>query len=82
MRPRTSHPAVVHRRTVEFLYVLGGSARADIGRKTCLLREGSFAFMPRGVAHRFVAGKKGVRALVIFMPAFDLDRPDVAPVET
>ncbi|MBI4676733.1 MAG: cupin domain-containing protein [Elusimicrobia bacterium] len=80
MQPNTSHPALLHRKTEEFLFVIGGSARAVINGERCRLRRGSFAFLPRGAAHQFHAGSKGTEVLALFVPALDLNNPDIAPV--
>jgi uncharacterized cupin superfamily protein len=51
--PGGGPPAHVHRDTDEFFYVLEGEIEAWIGGDHAVLRPGTSATLPRGIAHRF-----------------------------
>lgn len=70
-------PALCHRRTGEFFYVLQGSLRGRINDKEYRFKQGSFCFLPPGAIHQFHAGKSGARTLDIFFPRLDLKKPDI-----
>lgn len=81
LKPGGSHPAIRHDRTWEFFLILRGSNRATIGRRTLKLRRGDYGYLPPGSSHAFTAGRRGVDVLVIFSPAMDFSRPDIAPAD-
>ena len=81
MPPNASHPAILHRKTDEFFIVLEGSSIANIDGKRHKFSKGGFAFLPRGTTHQFTAGRQGTKVLSLFLPALDLDQPDIVPAE-
>lgn len=78
--PGGSVPAIRHRRTDEVVFVLEGRASAYLDGRRVPLRAGSLLEIPAGTGHRFVAGRRGVRALSLFAPRMDPKKPDVEPV--
>lgn len=70
-------PAILHKRTAEFVFVLSGQADAYLDGRHFRIRKGDMFQIPAGVGHRFKAGKNGVTALSLFCPPLDRDRPDV-----
>lgn len=78
--PHETHPALVHRRTWEFLLVLDGLLLARINGRRRRMRAGGFAVLPPGTAHAFSAGPRGVAVLSVFAPPLDLEKPDVVLV--
>jgi quercetin dioxygenase-like cupin family protein len=71
--PRPGAPGLAmhrHRRSDEALYVLEGAVTVCVGDRMESAPAGSFAFIPRGVAHMFWnPGPRAARVLVIFAPA-------------
>jgi mannose-6-phosphate isomerase-like protein (cupin superfamily) len=59
-------PFVVHERTGEFVYVLGGGGRAEVGGRSFPVRAGDCLLVPPGVRHRFITGRSSLRALSVF----------------
>lgn len=80
MAPGARHPAIRHRRTTEFFFVVSGSMRAYLDGRRVRFKAGKFGWLPPGTAHAFSAGKDGVEVLAVFSPAFSLEEPDVARV--
>lgn len=80
MRPGAFAPALLHRRTAEFFWVLEGSASGIVDGKRVRFRRGQYAYLPPGVVHQFRAGPKGIRLLEVFAPALDLGAPDIIKV--
>jgi mannose-6-phosphate isomerase-like protein (cupin superfamily) len=77
MKPGAKAPALYHARTDEFFYVLKGGARGLIGRRRRSFRAGDFVFLPARTPHEFTAGPRGIELLDVFVPGFDLRRPDI-----
>jgi quercetin dioxygenase-like cupin family protein len=69
-RPGEGPPLHVHTREEETIYVVEGDFRWQVGDKLSAAAPGSFAFIPRGVAHTWqnLGGQAG-RLLVTFAPA-------------
>ncbi len=62
-------PPHVHEREDEAFYVLEGEMVFQIGERTIRARAGTFAFAPRGIAHKLSnPSAKPARALVIASP--------------
>ena len=59
-------PFVVHERTSEFVYVLGGGGRAEVGARSFPVRAGDCLLVPPGIRHRFITGRSSLRALSVF----------------
>lgn len=59
-------PFVVHKRTGEFVYVLGGGGRAEVGGRSFPVRAGDCLLIQPGVRHRFITGRSSLRALSVF----------------
>jgi len=70
-------PALFHRKTHEFFFVLQGSVRGRINGKPCRFRRGDCCFLPAGAVHEFQAGKSGAQTLDVFFPGLDLGDPDI-----
>lgn len=77
MKPGAKAPALYHARTDEFFFVLRGGARGRVGRLLRSFRAGDGVFLPAGTRHEFTAGPAGVELLDIFVPGFDMRRPDI-----
>jgi quercetin dioxygenase-like cupin family protein len=61
-------PWHVHPEEDEWFYVLEGEFSFYIDQARLSLSAGSFAFGPKGVAHTFIAGADGGKALIGFQP--------------
>ena len=72
-----AHPSVMHKKTRELLVAISGTAKACIGRRRVLLRRGAVVDIPPGTWHSFHAGRLGVEALSIFVPAMSEKNADV-----
>lgn len=77
MKPHSKAPPIHHSHTDEFFFVLSGSARGRIGRIERSFRAGDSVYLPAGTHHEFTAGAKGIRLLDVFVPGFDMRRPDI-----
>lgn len=67
--PRDAGPPLHrHSREDEAFYVLEGDYTFECGDRVVSASAGSFVFLPRGVPHRYQAGKEGGRLLMIFAP--------------
>jgi quercetin dioxygenase-like cupin family protein len=68
--PGEGPPLHTHTREEETIYVVSGEFRWQVGEKVSAAPPGSFAFIPRGVAHTWqnIGGEPGT-ILVTFMPA-------------
>ncbi len=77
IKPGESHPPIWHAKTTEFFLVMKGSALARVNGRKRRMKKGDFASLAPGAVHAFKAGPSGVEALVVFIPALDLRRPDV-----
>lgn len=80
LEPGASAPALFHRRTHEFFYVLRGSVHGKIGGRRRRLKAGDYCFLPAGTVHEFTAGSRGLETLDVFFPRLDLRKPDVVLV--
>ena len=68
--PREGPPLHVHTREEETIYVVEGDFRWKVGDELSAAGPGSFAFIPRGVAHTWQnLGTRPGRLLVTFAPA-------------
>lgn len=81
IEPGGRAPAILHRRTAEFFLVLAGGSRGRLGGRPVRFRKGDFAHIPPGTAHQFTAGPEGTELLDVFVPALDLDDPDIVELE-
>lgn len=62
-------PAHIHHREDEAFYVLAGECRVRIGAETHTLGPGTFALLPRGIAHTFANfGTVPAQVLIISSP--------------
>lgn len=77
--PFSSTPALYHRFTSEFVFVLKGSATAYLDGRRMRLRAGDMFEIPPGVRHQFVTRRGGVSALSLFSPPLDPRKPDACP---
>jgi quercetin dioxygenase-like cupin family protein len=68
--PGEGPPLHTHTREEETIYVVSGEFRWQVGEEVSAAPPGSFAFIPRGVAHTWqnIGGEHGT-ILVTFMPA-------------
>lgn len=73
-------PALYHRKTHEFFFLLRGEVRGRIDGKACRFRSGDFCFLPAGAVHEFQAGISGAQTLDVFFPGLDLKKPDIVLV--
>lgn len=69
-------PAICHKKTWEWFYLLSGSLVATLDGERRLFRPGDYVFLPPGVWHKFEA-KTSVSALSIYQPAIKWRLPDV-----
>jgi quercetin dioxygenase-like cupin family protein len=69
-------PAICHRRTKEWSYVLQGTLIATLNGKKKKYGPGDSIYMTPGVWHEFEAGTD-VSALTMYMPPLVWDKPDV-----
>lgn len=74
-------PFFVHKRTSEFVYVISGKARADLGGKSFKVSGGDYLFIPPGEKHRFVTGTEEMVAISVFNPPMTFDKPDATACE-
>lgn len=75
--PRSKTGSIVHDRTEEFIFVLRGSAVAELQGRRRVLREKDSLYIPAGVWHGFESLGRGVEILCVFSPSLDLKHPDV-----
>lgn len=69
LHPIAAAPAHVHHETDEAVYVVMGHMTVDVGEQRFELAEGSFAFLPRGIPHRYLPRDPGpVRVLWMLSP--------------
>src|SRR5712671_6368785 len=67
---RGGAPWHVHSREDEFLYVVGGALTVSCGNEVFCAEQGSFVFLPRGVAHAWdVASDDKATVLMMTIPA-------------
>jgi mannose-6-phosphate isomerase-like protein (cupin superfamily) len=67
--PAFGPPLHIHHREDEILQIVEGDVRVVCGDTDVVAEPGSFAFLPRGVAHTFrVVGDRPARMLAIFTP--------------
>jgi quercetin dioxygenase-like cupin family protein len=70
LHPVAAAPAHVHATTDEVAYVIEGAIVLEIGDARFTATPGSFAFLPRGVRHRYLPQEPGpVRILWFLSPA-------------
>lgn len=70
LHPVAAAPAHVHHDTDEAVYVLEGELVLEVGNQTFHTRAGSFAFLPKGIPHRYLPQEPGpVRVLWMLTPA-------------
>ncbi|MBI4351627.1 MAG: cupin domain-containing protein [Elusimicrobia bacterium] len=69
-------PFIVHERTREFVYVLGGAGRVCLGNRSSGVAAGDCLAIEPGVAHRFVTGGEALTALSVFSPPMTFDNLD------
>jgi quercetin dioxygenase-like cupin family protein len=68
--PGQGPPLHLHHEQDEAVYVLEGNVRWKLGEELSASREGSFVFIPRGLAHCFQnVGDAPARLMITFMPA-------------
>jgi quercetin dioxygenase-like cupin family protein len=68
--PGEGPPLHIHTREEETIYVVSGDFRWQVGDEASAAPPGSFAFIPRGVAHTWQnIGDQHGTILVTFMPA-------------
>jgi quercetin dioxygenase-like cupin family protein len=68
--PKDGPPLHTHTREEETIYVVSGDFRFQVGDQVRDAPAGSFAFVPRGVAHTWQnIGDEPGKLLVTFMPA-------------
>ena len=68
--PGSGPPLHTHAQEDETIYVLEGDVRFTLNGEITTMPEGSFVFVPQGVAHTWqVVGAEPARMLVIFNPA-------------
>ncbi len=79
--PAAETPAVVHRRTWELLFILGGAGEAEVDGVRTPLAAGDWLVIPPGDVHVFRSGKGPLSALSLFSPAMDGARPDVETLD-
>ena len=77
LKPGAAAPALYHRRTDEFFFVLKGSVSGRIGGRRRRFKAGDFCFLPAGTVHEFKAGPRGLETLDVFFPRLSLSKPDV-----
>jgi mannose-6-phosphate isomerase-like protein (cupin superfamily) len=69
MPPSFGPPLHIHHGEDELLQVLEGAIRVVCGDEDVVVREGAFAFLPRGVPHTFWVEASGpARMLAVFTP--------------
>lgn len=66
--PHDSTPLHRHDAMDESLVVLDGSVTVTCGDRDMDAAAGDFVHLPRGLAHRYVAGPAGARMLIISTP--------------
>ena len=76
MPPNTDVPPVCHRKTDEFVYILGGKAVVRLDGLESYVTKGSYLIIPRGTEHSFRTQRAKLEALSIFSPPMDKDKPD------
>lgn len=70
LHPVAAAPAHVHDDTDEAIYVVEGELVLEVGDQRFETRVGSFAFLPRGIPHRYLPQEPGpVRVLWFLSPA-------------
>lgn len=67
---------VRHERTAEFVHILGGGGKAEVGERSFPVRVGDSLMIPPGVKHRFVTEKKPLVALSVFSPPMTFENLD------
>lgn len=77
MAPGAKAPPLHHARTDEFFFVLKGSASGRVGGRRRAFRAGDGVFLPARTPHEFTAGPRGLELLDVFVPGFDMRRPDI-----
>lgn len=77
LKAGSSVPALYHRKTHEFFFVLKGNVTGRIGNKTYRFRAGDYCFLPAGSIHGFHVGKSAAQTLEVFFPRLDLRKPDI-----
>jgi len=67
---RGGAPWHVHSREDEYLYVVSGVLAVSVGKEVFRAEQGSFVFLPRGVAHAWdVASPEKATVLMMTVPA-------------
>jgi quercetin dioxygenase-like cupin family protein len=70
LHPVAAAPAHVHHQTDEALYVIEGEMYLEVGGERLFAGPGSFALLPRDIAHRYLPKEPGpVRVLWFLSPA-------------
>ena len=70
LHPVSAAPAHLHHDTDEAVYMLEGRMLVDVGDERLDLVPGSFAFLPKGIAHRYLPQEPGpVRVLWVLTPS-------------
>ena len=70
LHPVAAAPAHVHDHTDEAVYVIEGQLGLEVGEQRFEARAGSFAFLPRGIPHRYLPREPGdVRVLWMLTPS-------------
>jgi mannose-6-phosphate isomerase-like protein (cupin superfamily) len=77
--PFSATPALYHRATAEFVYVLKGSAKAYLDGSLVHLKSGDMFEIPAGMEHQFMTKNSRAEVLSVFSPPLDPKKPDVHP---
>lgn len=77
--PGSATPALYHRFTSEFVFVLNGSVTAYLDGRRVRLGAGDMCEIPAGMQHQFVTSRRKAEALSLFSPPLDPKKPDAHP---
>lgn len=75
--PKVKLPLIRHSHTVETIYILEGDAKALINSKIIHLRKGDYLCFGKNVAHSFKSGAYGVKAISLYFPPINQEKPDI-----
>jgi mannose-6-phosphate isomerase-like protein (cupin superfamily) len=76
--PPLAHlPSIRHSKTHEWVYIVEGSATAVLDKEKVTLRPNDYLYLPPHVWHSFRAGRRGVKALSLYMPGLNWEDPDI-----
>lgn len=77
--PFSETPALYHRRTAEFVFIIKGSGTVYLDGRRTRIKAGDMFGIPAGMQHQFATRQSSVEALSLFAPPLDLKKPDVCP---